>query len=125
MRTQEEWVRLTNTRVPWRERYAAIEAEVREVLNTLSPVATMVSSVLVPRMVGDLRGPEAGRIISRVYKTLDVLAEHGLADCWVAGPPRLLYGKTARVRLWHKPPPTAASKGNAEYASWFPAAPKP
>lgn len=105
--TPIEWNRLLAPTVPWEEAYAAVERAAKLVLegSPLTPLGTseLVETLYPQRLaVGD--GITARR---RIFKALQALEKHGLAEYVSIGAPQKMpkLNKTIRPRLWHERKP--------------------
>lgn len=116
MKTQDDWIRLTNPAVSWRERYPEIDQEVRLTLADVPQGDTLTTKGLVDRMFPDPRGMDGGHALVRLYKALEAISDHSLVDAWVKGKAVVRYGKPAYPKLWHHVDAPATIPDNADPA---------
>ncbi len=78
MKSQADWIRLTDPMVRWQDRYPEIAAEVRAYLATIPPVLTISTRTLVHALFPDPRGKEGADAIKRLFKAVGAMAPTAL-----------------------------------------------
>ncbi len=102
MLTVDAWRKLVDPTRSWKERYPAIEAEIRAtLLKQLEEGVVWDTKTLVGRMVPADSGKDTHR---RVYQAITAMTQRGgrLADTHTVVT-RRMWGSDAKVLRWHRP----------------------
>lgn len=83
------------------EVYTMMEKAVRAHLATL-PCGVQISTA---QLVDALYSRDEERELA--FRAIKTMGHGALADCWVAGPLKIQYGKETRPKQWRRPEPKA------------------
>lgn len=107
-----DWRTILNEFEHWQDAYPRVAKPVRLYLKLLDDNELISTGELVDWLwPPHLRTEEGDATIARrLYKALNALHKHQLADCVRYGTPRRLYGKIATPMLWTRPDPSRTAE---------------